>query len=67
MSCRHFRVARMFPGIFERHAVRISARYHEESDCVDFAIEDAGVGISVEEFQEHILKTREQLEESKKI
>ena len=52
-----FQVARMFPGIFERHAVRISARYHEESDCVDFAIEDAGVGISVEEFQEHILKT----------
>lgn len=52
-----FQVERMFPGIFERYAIKISAKYHEETDSVDFAIEDSGIGISVEEFQEHILKT----------
>ena len=47
----------MFPGIFERYAINISAKYHEETDTVDFSIEDSGIGISVKEFQEHILKT----------
>lgn len=52
-----FQVERMFPGIFERYAINISAKYHEETDTVDFSIEDSGIGISVKEFQEHILKT----------
>lgn len=52
-----FQVERLFPGIFERYAIKIMAKYHEETDSVDFAIEDSGIGISVKEFQEHILKT----------
>lgn len=52
-----FQVERMFPGIFERYMIRICLKYHEATDCVDFSIEDSGIGISVHEFQEHILKT----------
>ena len=52
-----FQVERMFPGIFARYMIRICLKYHEATDCVDFSIEDSGIGISVQEFQEHILKT----------
>ena len=52
-----FQVERMFPGIFARYMIRVCLKYHESTDCVDFSIEDSGIGISVQEFQEHILKT----------
>lgn len=52
-----FQVERMFPGIFEKYSIDISLQYDAETDRVDFEIKDAGIGISVQEFQDHILKT----------
>lgn len=52
-----FEVEREFPDIFQRHSIKISMRYHASDDSVNFSIEDSGIGISVQEFQNHILKT----------
>lgn len=57
MEVSPFQVDRLFPGIFEKYTIQISLKYHAETDSVDFSIEDSGIGISVQEFQEHILKT----------
>lgn len=52
-----FQVARLFPDIFEKYAIHVNTEYHAETDEVNFLIEDSGIGISVDEFQNHILTT----------